>query len=502
MSISRRQALLATLFGATGFGLRSLATGLPVSFFLNPRKAMAGAGDAGAAGAALKQYTIFSTSGNGDPVNANAPGTYVQQPTVSYTGPIIHGGDNTNSMLEASMAQTTLALPSNGPGSSLKNNFDAAKPWAQLQSVPGWTANGGNALANTVFFHFSTNTPVHPDEPQSLSLGYGSGEMLPSLLAEATAADLGTIQPQPVCVGAASPSEAIHYQGAPLPIIPPSALADTLTSPTTGGLQALTNLQALRDTTMSKIYNSIYKTGTKQQQAYIDSLAMTQTEARLLPQMLLSKLANINSPTLNYDAVQQQIVAANILILMKVSPVITIHIPFGGDNHSDPGWATEVAETISGVNYISFMLQQLQMNGLENNVSFMNLNVFGRTLGKNAPSTATTGGRAHNANHHVAVCIGQNFKGGVVGGVAPIKNDMFPAGDYGATGINPATGGVESADGGGGNIAMLETMASFGMTMLAGVGGCPKRLLTNETALNSGSAATVTAALVKPPPDC
>ena len=69
MSISRRHALLATLFGAGGVGLRALATGLPVSFFLNPRKAMAGGADAACAITSSKaQYVIFSTSGQGDPI--------------------------------------------------------------------------------------------------------------------------------------------------------------------------------------------------------------------------------------------------------------------------------------------------------------------------------------------------------------------------------------------------------------------------------------------------
>ena len=37
------------------------------------------------------------------------------------------------------------------------------------------------------------------------------------------------------------------------------------------------------------------------------------------------------------------------LIQMKVTPVVAIHIPFGGDNHHDAALATETAQTVSGV---------------------------------------------------------------------------------------------------------------------------------------------------------
>src|SRR6202041_1356750 len=78
MNVSRRQALLTTLFGAGWVGLRSVATGLPIGFLLNPRKAPADmtCTDAGAPLPTSAQYVIFSTSGNGDPINANCPGSY------------------------------------------------------------------------------------------------------------------------------------------------------------------------------------------------------------------------------------------------------------------------------------------------------------------------------------------------------------------------------------------------------------------------------------------
>src|SRR6267378_1926332 len=78
MNLKRRDALLSMLFGAGLVGLRSLATGVPAAILMNPQKALAAGTDAGAAPSAISnpQFLIFSTSGAGDPVSCNAPGTY------------------------------------------------------------------------------------------------------------------------------------------------------------------------------------------------------------------------------------------------------------------------------------------------------------------------------------------------------------------------------------------------------------------------------------------
>src|ERR1700722_20846221 len=86
--LSRRDALRSTLFGAGYVGLRALATGLPVSFLLNPRRALAaGAPAATCASQSKARYVIFATSGNGDPINANVPGTYEDSKIVHPVDP-------------------------------------------------------------------------------------------------------------------------------------------------------------------------------------------------------------------------------------------------------------------------------------------------------------------------------------------------------------------------------------------------------------------------------
>jgi hypothetical protein len=437
MLITRRNAILTTLFGAGCVGLRSLATGLPASFLLGPRRALAAGMPADCAARDKAQFVIFNTSGTGDPINASVPGTY-DDPN------IVHSPD-------PAMAKTTLTIAG--------RTFSAAAPWATLPQA---------VLDRTCFFHMKTNTPVHPKEPDVLRLmgATSAGEMLPSLLAKQLAPCLGTIQAQPISLGALNPSEALSYAGATQPVIPALALKATLTS----APGPLTDLQALRDQTLDQLYDLYKEQATPAQQSHIDSLVTSQRQVRDINQSLLDSLGSImdNSAT-------SQILAAVTLVQMKVTPVIAVHIPFGGDNHRDVGLATETAETISGVAAIADLMQRLGSAGLSDQVAFASLNVFGRTLGP-----GNENGRQHNENHHVALAIGKPFRGGVVGGVAPFGKD------YGALPFDSRTGRVTP----GGDIAAEDTLASFGKTMLAAVGAAPQAI---DSLISSG--ASVPAAL-------
>jgi hypothetical protein len=423
MNVSRRDALLSTLFGAGCIGLRALATGLPVSFLLDPRKALAQAPATGCATQSKAQYIVFNTSGNGDPINASVPGTY-EDPN------ICHSTDPT-------MAPTSMQLGG--------QTYQAALPWTTLPA---------NVLQRTVFWHLMTNTPVHPQEPDVLELmgQTPSGEMLPSLLAKAIAPCLNTIQTQPISIGATSPSEALRFSGTTLPIVPPLALKATLANPT----GPLTNLQPLRDQTMNQLY-ALYKNGASPaQQQYIDSMVTSQTQVRNIKQSLLDALDSITDNTAN-----SQMTAAVALIQMNISPVIAVHIPFGGDNHHDTGLQTETTETVSGVQTIVSLMQALQSAGLQDQVTFMSLNVFGRTIGP-----GNTDGRQHNPNHQVSITIVKPFKGSVVGAVAPVQTD------YGALPIDAQTGAGTNS----GNIKAVDTLSAFGQTMMAAVGAAPSAI--------------------------
>ena len=416
MNFSRRETLMHALFGSGLLGLRALVSGVPAAMLLRGREAFADT-PATCADKTKAQFIIMSTSGAGDPLNANVPGTYEDSGIVHCTDP--------------TMTPTAMTI---GGQSTM-----AAAPWAALPQ---------NVLDRMNFWHIMTNTPVHPKEPDVLKLlgATSPTEMLPSLLSKQLAPCLGTIQTQPITLGAASPSEGLSYEGQALPIIPPLALKATLTNV----VGSLTNLQSLRDSTLTSI-NSIYQSGaTSAQKAYLEELATSQTQVRSIRQDLLASLSSIAD-----NSITSQISAAITLIQMNITPVIVVHVPFGGDNHNDAALATEASQTVSGVAAIAAMMSQLATAGLQDQVTFMSLNVFGRTIG-----AGNTNGRQHNLNHQVSLSIGKPFKGGIIGGVSP------QAGDYGALSIDSQTG-VGSA---GGDIAQLDTLASFGKTMMAAVG--------------------------------
>jgi hypothetical protein len=181
---------------------------------------------------------------------------------------------------------------------------------------------------------------------------------------------------------------------------------------------------------------------------------------RQIPQALLANLSTIMD-----NSADSQATAAVILIQMKISPLIAIHIPFGGDNHNDAGLATEGAETQTGLatlNNLVTLLGNTQMPGtttpLSDLVSIVSLNVFGRTLNQ-----TSVDGRQHNPNHQVSFAIGKPFKGGVFGALAPFQSD------FGALPIDSKTGaGVASGD-----IIPIDTLAAFAMTVATGVGVDP-----------------------------
>ena len=424
MTVNRRNVLMSTLFGAGYVGLRALATGIPAAVLLKGSRAFAD-GSATCADKSKAQYVIMSTSFLGDPINANAPGTYGDPA-------IWHNQD-------PALAATNMTLG----GKATKG----ALAWANLPASVRDRMN---------FWHIMTNTPVHPREPDVLRLlGATAGnEMLISLLAKQLAPCLNTVQAQPITLGASNPSEGLRFAGQALPIIPPLALKATLASPT-GPLAGLTTLQKLRDDTLSKLDDIYRGPATKAQKAYVDSLITSQTQIRGINQDLLAALGSIAD-----NSVASQITAAIVLIQMNVTPAIAIHIPFGGDNHTDTTLMNEATQTLAGVASIGSLMSQLatetnMYGSLADQVSFMSLNVFGRTL-----NASTANGRNHNPNHQVSITIGKPFKGGVIGGVGPV------GGDYGALAISSASG----AGSAGGDIKPTDTLASFGKSMMAAVG--------------------------------
>jgi hypothetical protein len=412
---TRRHWLKASLAGAGALGLRAMATGLPISFLVDPRSARAA--DACAVGAGA-QYLILSMSASGDALNVNVPGTY-DLPSTFAAGSVNHA-----SPTDSSMAPTSLSLAG--------AKWTAAKPWAGLpQSV----------LDRTVFFHHRTGTANHGELGRVLQL-FGTlrrGQWLPTYFAKSLRSCLGSVQPQPVTIG----GEQLSFDGQYLPKVTPTGLKAVLSAPK--DLQA--QLQALRDDTLNKLNATLQanRAQTKAERAYLDNMALAQSDLRKMIQQVATDLSAISA-----DDATNQVTAAALLIKMNVSPVVTIHLPFSGDNHSDNNFTNEATQTTASVNNIKTLMSKLASYGLQDKVTFATLNVFGRSFD-------TLNGRGHNASHAVSVMIGKGFRGGVVGGIVPGGH---------AADIDPTTGAAAE----GGELGAGDSLASVAKTLGVGLG--------------------------------
>jgi len=393
ISLSRRHALKTALFGPGYIGLQSIATGLPISMLLNGIPNVALASDSGS-----PQYLILISRSAGDPINANAPGSYVQG-VVNNPSPELRATDFT-----LGNQQTT-----------------AARPWAELPR---------SVLDQTTFIHHRTYQNVHGQHDQVMALlgnarginGTGT-EVVTSLYSSETSGMLGTIQQEPIALAGNS----LTFEGRALQSVLPETLS-TLFSPASG---AALQLAQLRQRSLDQINAALRADGTPAQRQWLDRYASSQQQIQSLDEDLLGILSSINGNDQN-----SQIDAAIALIQMQVSPVIQISIAFGGDNHRDGGLADETAETLSGIQALSNLFNQLRQRGLQDRVTVANLNVFGRTL-----SEKGTRGRNHNLNHHVMMISGANVNPGVIGSVERSGKD------FGATGIDSITGaGGNNAD--------------------------------------------------------
>ena len=471
--VSRRETLLTGLFGAGYVGLRALATGLPPWFLLNPRRATAQDLQCMLNAQNNNQYLILSTSSNGDPVNCNCPGTYenanLVHPTVDE------------------MSQTMV----NVGGKSL----GAALPWAD----PSVTTSGGSAgclssavLARTSFFHYMTGTVVHGDQPKVMKMmgNTSGGEMMVSAFAKHLAACFGTVQTAPIAVGAGgNAGELVSFSGRTLPSITPMQLKTLLTGTKS---DPLVTLQSQRDMDLDNLNNLIkseYPANSVQSQ-FLDALATSQTQVRSLASQLATTLGNITANDTN-----GQLWAAGALIAAKVTPVVTVHISMGGDNHSDSNLQAESDQHVSGVTAINKLLMPDTSNGvlaslgLLDNVTFAFWNVFGRNLAGISKVTSRTG-RDHWGNHNVSVMIGKNFKSSVVGGVTADSNND---GGYAASGIDSSTGASNNS----GDIPQNQTMVAAAKTLGAGL-GIPDSVQTGDW-ISSAGGKIVTGALTQVP---
>lgn len=415
--LTRRQLLRRALLGVNLINLRALVTGIPAAVLAAPTVAAATKAAARAA-ASAGQYVIFSSSGAGDPLNANVPGC--------YDDPNIHHST------DGSMAATPISLA----GKTVRG----AQIWSTLPQ---------SMLDTACFFHHATYTAGHPDEGKVLRLqgAITRGEMLPSLLAASLAGQHGTLREQAVSFGL----DGVFHKGVLQPRLSPAALANALNAPGDGlGDQ---NLLALRDATLDEMNAWAKARGKSYQAELIDRFALTQQQVRSMQGQLLAALRGINGNDAN-----AQFQAAMVLFKMNICPAVMTNLSFGGDNHQDQNFGGEVNAHRSSIELLAKLPDMVATAGLTGKVTFCITNVFGRNLAVQN----TQRGRDHNANHAVSVVIGPGIRGGVVGGPGLGERDT----EYRARAIDSATGAASEQ----GDVPFEDTFASYGRTLAAAVG--------------------------------
>jgi len=226
----------------------------------------------------------------------------------------------------------------------------------------------------------------------------------------------------------------------------------------------------MRDMELDRLNALAKQDTTRVQGQFLDALAHSQTQVRQLVDQLATTLNAISA-----DDVKGQGLAAAALFSAKVTPVATIHIGFGGDNHSDQNLQAEADQHVSGIAGIQAVMDAVASLGLTDNVTFATMNVFGRNL--NGISKVTSrAGRDHYGNHNVGVLIGKNIAPSVIGGITPGSGGAFIAAD-----INSADGAPVA----GGDIPGAQTMAAMARTLGVAL-GIPESQLAGDFTSSSG----------------
>ena len=440
MKLTKRDLLRRALWGSGGLGLKALATGLPPAFLLHRRTAFA-------QGTPPPTYLILSNAQAGHPLNANSPGTYpvdpndpndpitqIAHPTVAELGAaplgtingVAYGAADFETPTDLVLGDTTLP---------------AAGPWAAL---PAEMRN------RTLFFHHATYANAHPEFGNVMKFhgaikgSSGNGqEMLSSFIAQENAEALGTLTNQPVNVG----GNLVTFESRPLGRLDPRELQSLFgiaAHPTR--VPDPSQITRLRDAVIDEVYRDVVAHGRHAQKAFLDRYARGRAQAAALGDSLAPLLANITN-----NAPIDEVEAAVALLRLNVTPVVVMQVPFGGDNHQDQNLEREVTETIDSINTFQALWTRLNQEGLQDRVTFANLDVFGRTLRRNQ-----AGGRDHNRDHHTMMMFGPRVRPGVIGGLEPTFNRRGALRDFRATAI--------------GNVAVDQSLESAGKTLARAVG--------------------------------
>jgi hypothetical protein len=219
-----------------------------------------------------------------------------------------------------------------------------------------------------------------------------------------------------------------------LPSISPTQLKQLLTGSKT---DPLVKVRSLRDTSLDQLNAIAKRDGNNVQKAFLDAMATSQVQVRELADQLATTLNAITA-----DDAKGQALAAAALIAANVTSVVTVHLAFGGDNHSDQNLQAEADQHVSGVQGIQAVMDELAALSLLDKVTFATLNVFGRNL-NSISKTESRAGRDHYGNHSVMMMTGKNIKPAVIGGITGTALQASPIDS--TTGLASASGDIPAA---------------------------------------------------------
>ncbi|MEM6925609.1 MAG: hypothetical protein AAF602_01675 [Myxococcota bacterium] len=397
------------LSSGLGLSLIGLATGI------RPLWLRTGLPEARAATGRAATPLILSISSAGDPVNANAPGAYA--PSVTHPD-------------DPDFAGVPIPL---GP-----QTVTGAAVWGTLPA---------EVRERLAFVHHRSNEVAHSGFDRVMRLADtvlrrdGPGrESLPGAIAQENASVLGALQEAPICLG----NEIVAFDGADLSSVGPSSVVSLFAEQAS----VFDDLRSLREQALDQVYGDLRASGTRAQRSFLDEIATSRTLAQDLGDQLGGLLEDFSADSDN-DGPLDQIKVAVALIALRVTPVVTLNLPFGRDNHVDAAFAREIEDQEAGIALVAEAFGRLQDLGLQSSVTLGMLNVFGRRLDQ-------TNGRDHHSEHNVLWMTGPNVRGGVVGGLDAQQS---------ARGFDAITGAPSES-----GVPAAETLPVAGATLMAATG--------------------------------
>ncbi len=446
---NKRTFLSRSLIGAAGLSLRSLATGLPTGFLFG------GAMPSRAQQASEPKSLIMAMSDDGESINSYTPGTYssnssdarfnVERASPAELGNTGYGSINGNTVTADDFSESSTYLLG-------ENQVTSAR---FLSFLPD------DLKERLAYFHIRTAANGHPEGGRVHGInsalvaenGRGTEEIQSAIMQELTLAypgTLGILNSPVVLNGGGGRLATLKYRGATITRYSPLDIKDLFLTENTAEIE---NMARVYNNAIDEIYAELKQTGTPAQIRYLDDHALSRSQAVDLGNNLGDLLSNISS-----DSRGDQHKAAVSLIRANLAPVVVVRYATSKDNHNDEFLSEEVELTIEHMNAIEGLWSLLKDQGMEDQVNYATLDVFGRTFGRN-----TQGGRDHHNSSSTNIVFGSNIRAGQIGGVEEWPNSGHRL--LSSTGINSTTGSSTNPD-----ISIDESLAAYAKTLMASVG--------------------------------